>query len=437
MRAAAALLGAGLLACAAPAANAPAPYTPTRRDYAAFAAAWPDLLEPNYLPFMVHRSRDNDVEGDVVFFCRWGDADMPLAIYVAPPRIPDALQDEFEPRDPGLYTEAVDTALRTWEAALEGHVRFRRVARPDDARLVIRLIGEKAPTPDLEHQVLGATPLGRACRVLGPDPDAERLRVEFAVSELRLFVADEVGLLTPDQVEWIALHEIGHALGMRGHSPIPADLMYEAARDRILVQGGLSEEDTNSFLSLYEIPNGTIFDHVRAHSAADEGPATPGLPKLALAPYVDPRLGFELRPPDGWLRVPTAQGMVAVHGVTWDYSASFQVVVHRYPTIEAYLSRYGAYYLSRGRISPPAPLVVNGRRAIQMEIEVFGSSQVEQLTLIEVGDGRVISIVADCDRGDLLAYRPWFAAALGSLEISDLPEEAWPPLRQGSRRPPR
>ena len=31
------------------------PHRPDRRDYAAFQAAHPEILEPNYLPFMVHR----------------------------------------------------------------------------------------------------------------------------------------------------------------------------------------------------------------------------------------------------------------------------------------------------------------------------------------------------------------------------------------------
>ena len=60
-----------LLACAS---AAPPPvtetYRPTRRDYASFAAAWPDLYDPNYLPFMVHRQPDGP-EGDRLFFCRW------------------------------------------------------------------------------------------------------------------------------------------------------------------------------------------------------------------------------------------------------------------------------------------------------------------------------------------------------------------------------
>jgi hypothetical protein len=71
-------------------------------------------------------------------------------------------------------------------------------------------------------------------------------------------------------------------------------------------------------------------------------------------------------------------------------------------------------------------MVVNGRRALQAEIAVFEAPRIEQITLIEVGDGRLIVIIADCPRETIEAYRPWFSAALASLEITDLPDEGWP-----------
>jgi predicted Zn-dependent protease len=411
----------------------PPPYHPTRLDYGVFARAWPDLLEPNYLPFMLHRAPGGE-GGDYLFFCRWPDSAMPLPVYVSAPVIPEALQDEFTPRDPAAYVDAVKDALATWERELEGLVRFREVADAEHARLTVKLRGERAPAPAPDVQVLGSTRLGGACRVKGLDPDAERLDVDFSVPELTLYVADEFGLLSPDQVEWIALHEIGHALGMRGHSPIPADLMYEVARDRITVHEGLSPEDVNSFVSLYRLPNGTIFGRVAEGGEADLPPPDPGAPQLAMAPYVDARLGFEFRPPAGWTRVPTALGMAAVHGTTWDYVASFQIVVQRYATIEDYVDRYGPYYRQRGRLSRPVELAVDGRRAVQVEIDLFDAPRYEQVTLVEVGDGRLLVVTADCPREARAAYRPWFQAALASLEITELPGDAWP-RRSGGRRP--
>jgi hypothetical protein len=395
-------------------------YQPDRRDYATFRAAWPDLLEPNYLPFMVHRVARGPGLPDALVFCRWDDADMPLPVWIEPPVVPESLQDEFSPRDTAGYVAAVEHALATWEREMDGLVRFRRVGSAGEARIAISLRGEAAPVVGEELQVLGSTRLGPSCTVEGQDPDAERLRVRFAAGPLSIYVADEFGLLSDDQVEWIALHEIGHALGMRGHSPIPADLMYEVVRDRVLVREGLSAEDGNSFVSLYSLPNGTVYadPDATAQARGDAPPPPPsGPPMLALAPHVDSRLGFRVQLPHGWTRVETPQGVAAVDGVPWDYSASYQVVVSGQPGIDAYLERYGAWYAGRGRLLRAHELAVNGHRALQGVLVRPDDEQVEEITLIESGDGRVVVVTAECEASQYEAYAPWFEAVLASLQI--------------------
>jgi hypothetical protein len=396
------------------------PYRPDRRDYAAFRAAFPEVLEPNYLPFMVQRVPQPGGRDDVLLFCRWPDDAMPIPVWVGAPEIPEALQDEFDPRDPAIYVAAVSAALDAWEDELEGLVRFRRVEKRRDARLSIVLRGEQAPEPDEDVRVLGMTPIVHACRVGDWYENADRLHVEFAVPALRIFVADRFGLLSASQVEWIARHEIGHALGMRGHSPIPADLMYEVARDRVSVRE-LSDQDVNSFVSLYRLPNGTVFGRVAPNDDGSRREPVPpsGPPMLAPAPHVDTGHGFSVRLPEGWLRVETAQGMVAVDGVTWDYMASFQIVVSRYDTIEDYLRRFGAYYLQRSRVLYYGVLVVNGRRSLQTLLATREGGYVEEVTFIETGDGRVVVVTADCRADHYAAFQPWFEASLATLEIWD------------------
>jgi len=419
LRAALASLALACTACAFVREPAPeAPYLPDRRDEAAFRAAHPDVLEPNYLAFMAHRAPAGDGRGDVLFLCRWADAEMPLPVYITPPEIPDDLQDEFSPQPPEAFVAAVEQALATWEHELEGLVRFRRVYSRREAKLELRLLGEEAPAPHPDLQVLGTTPIASACHVRGGDPSSGALDVRFEVPEVKLYLADYFGLLAPDQVEWIALHEIGHALGMRAHSPIPADVMFEVVRDRVSVSE-LSLEDVNSFVSLYRLPNGSVYARIPPGGAgAPPAPGPPaGAPELAIAPYVDARLGFELRLPAGWMPVPTAQGVVAVDGVTWDYTASFQVVVHRYPTLEAFMDRYGGHYLARGRIATQRFLTHAGRRAFEIEIVDPGEGIVERTRFIETGDGRIVAVIGEAPAPLAAAYRPWFDASLASLEI--------------------
>jgi hypothetical protein len=414
------VLGCSLLPGAGPWDTPPPPaYQPDRQDYATFRAAFPELHEPNYLPFMAHQLSLGPGRNDALVFCRWDDAEMPLPVHVAAPVIPDELQYEFAPREPAAYVAAVEHALSIWQREMDGLVRFRRVADPAQARIRIVLHGEPAPVVDEERQVLGSTRLGGACEVEGRDPDADRLHVRFRVDALQLYVADEFGLLPPDQVEWVALHELGHTLGMRGHSPIPADLMYEVVRDRVMVREGLSAEDSNSFLSLYALPNGTVFTEIDSAYGASrrEAPPPTGPPMLALAPHVDSTRGFRVRLPYGWQRVETEQGVAAVDGVTWDYSASYQVVASRQPSIDDYLDRYGAWYARRGRLLGTEELVVNGHPALQGVLVRSDNQAVEEVTLIETGDGRVVVVTAECAPDAYEAYAPWFDAALASLEI--------------------
>lgn len=393
-------------------------YWPDRRDYAAFQSAYPDLLEPNYLPFMVHRLPGNSVTGDDLVFCRWPAERMPLRVYIRPPIIPESLQDEFRPVLPGRFVEAVAGVLEVWEAELEGLVRFQRVAEADDADLEVRIRGETAPIRE-EREVLGTTTaLLEACQAEGWDLDSQRLVVRFAVPELELFVADRHGLLMPKQVARVALHELGHALGMFGHSPIASDLMYRVVHDRPGAES-LSRQDVNSFVSLYSLPNGSHYAQVPPGGLPERPPPMPpsGEPSLAGAPHVDVRFGFQLRVPHGWLRVETAHGLFTANGPLWDYDASIELAVWRATTLEDFLDRFSDQLLRGAWLRRRVPLVVNGRRALRIEFEDESGARAEELTLVELADARVLMIHSQCPESAGAAWLPWFRASLASLEI--------------------
>jgi hypothetical protein len=201
---------------------------------------------------------------------------------------------------------------------------------------------------------------------------------------------------------------------MRGHSPIPADLMYPTVFERGRAVD-LSAEDVNSFVSLYRMPNGTIYGRVAEPPPPSAPPAGP--PELAMAPHVDTRLGFALRPPAGWMRFETGHGFAAVNGTSWDYDASLQVIVAPHPTIAEYLDRYGVGHFEGRRGRRHARLVVNGRPALQVELESRDGRLVEEYLFVELGDGRVLIVIADGPPDQFEAWRPWFQASLASLEF--------------------
>jgi hypothetical protein len=110
--------------------------------------------------------------------------------------------------------------------------------------------------------------------------------------------------------------------------------------------------------------------------------------------------------------------MVAIDGLTWDSSASFQVIVEPYDTIDQYLERYASFFLSHGRLRFYGQIDdVAGFPAVQAIIEAQDDDMLEEITLIEVGDGRVIVTIADCRTEYAETYLTWFRATRASLDI--------------------
>lgn len=385
----------------------------------AFREAWPEILEPNYLPFMVHRWPGEAASGDVLLLCRWPDDAMPLRVHLEQTSIPDDLQNEFDPVDPERFVRAMERALRTWEEALEGLVSFRVVGRAEDAQLRLRLRAERAPEPEPRVRVLGMTAaIRRACSPKGWDPESERMQVRFAVPEATIYLADEFGLLTAAQVEVITLHEIGHALGMLGHSPIPTDLMYRVLDERVGAEG-LSDQDVNSFVSLYRLPNGTHYGFVPPDGPTPRGAPGPpsGGPQLSLAPHVDTRLGFELRTPAGWVRAPHSRGLFAADGPVWDHDVSLEIFLWPYPTVEAFLGRFGDSLFAGTWRRYSAPVQVAGRPGREVAVEDATGEIALDFFFVELGDGRVMVILASCPADLEKEWRPWFEAAIDTIEI--------------------
>ena len=225
------------------------------------ARAWPAAWAPGPAP------------AEALLFCRWERATSPLAVHVEAPEIPPELSLDLPGASRRTTSAAVERALDLWEQGLEGLVRFERAPSAREAALALRLSADarrrrRRRRAGARHDALSAAPA--ASRAATPPAGASTCASRCAPS--RCSVADEFGLLLPDQVERIALHEIGHALGMRTHSPIPADLMYPVVRDR-LPRGELGTEDVNSFVSLYSLPNGTVYRVLDAAPDAPRGAA--------------------------------------------------------------------------------------------------------------------------------------------------------------------
>jgi hypothetical protein len=407
-----AALACATLLCAACAAPAPV-YVHNRYDYRAFRSRVGTLPEPNYLPFATHAETLPGGERGLVV-CRFPDGAFPLTYHVARPTIPTALQDEFQPRSPEEYVRAVERAFARWEEAIGRPVRFVRVGDPERAALRVGL--EAALREEGEGLVGGvAGEGGRLCRVVR-GVSADRVEIAYEIDSVTLYIADSVGLLTPRQVERIALHEVGHVLGASGqHSPLRGDVMF-AVTDDSRVEA-LSDHDVNTFRALYRTPPGTVY--ARLDLARERPPVearrTP--PRLDRA-VADERFGFEVQLPLGWERIKTPRGWIAVDGVSWDYDASVQVIALR-GTAEAYLARQSRAYEARGELDRRETFELDGQPVAHLRSR--DDVMAEETFVVGWGEGWVLLVVADSRSVDHAYYEPWFRGVLLSLRATAPP----------------
>ncbi len=387
-------------------------YEPSRWDYWSFRARVGELAEPNYLPWVMHRE-PLPGGGVALVACRWPDAAFPLRYFVVPPRFPEPSEDEDRRRDPADYVRAVDEAFASWQRAIGPPVHFERVDRREDAAIEIAL---EARVQEVDEGAVLGVVRGESSRchveALGPTPD--RVEIRFAPSEATIFIADSMGWLTQRQVRAVALHEIGHLLGVSGqHSPLAGDVMYAVAGDRRIE--ALSEHDRGSLRALYAVPPGSVFARVGEPREEPLSAVKRGPPKLA-GETVDARNGFRVRFPVGWQVIRAPNGWIAVDGVSWDYDASIQVVASR-GTPGAHLSVLAGRGLAHGDDLSSEVFELDGESIAR--IVTRGSERAEQTDVIRWRDGWVLIVIADSRSRDFALYQPWFQLVLLSLEPLD------------------
>jgi hypothetical protein len=172
-----------------------------------------------YLNEMLAASRDSMLR-------RWDDRGaMPVRVWFAP-----TYAANFRP----AFLDAIRTAFAQWGAA-GVPVRFDLTADSADAEVVFRW------KIQYEIERTGQTDLTW-------DQDG---RVESAVVTLATF--DPKGRpMEPDDIRVVALHEIGHLLGL-DHSTDTTDIMFPTAKVR-----ELSDRDVRTVLFLYQLPPGSL-----------------------------------------------------------------------------------------------------------------------------------------------------------------------------------
>ncbi len=158
---------------------------------------------------------------------------IPVYINIAPDQTP--------------FVPVIEESLKAWETASKGRIQFREVGNPERARITINLKAGPLAHPDME--------VGQATYNL---PDNQGLKVSITVNtgERDAPISLKDRLL---QVNRLALHEIGHAIGIWGHSPDPNDIMFSHP-----IVSKLSQRDITTIQRLYGVYSGKPLE--AAHS---------------------------------------------------------------------------------------------------------------------------------------------------------------------------
>ena len=203
------VLAAGLMACASANSDRPS-------------------ATDQYLRWVAHQR-----SGGESLLLRWHERQMPLRVY-----LPDPPADLFE--DAAAIVDSVRDGVLDWtDVAGPGVPRFRFVETHSEADIPI---------------VWAATPSGD-WYIAHCAYDVSALRTAFSVEHILVTARwGDRQLADLHSLHQIMLHEMGHALGMAGHSPNSADIMF-GKMNRAQVE--LTPRDRTTLRLLYSRPIGS------------------------------------------------------------------------------------------------------------------------------------------------------------------------------------
>ena len=260
----------------------------------------------------------------------YGELDRQVASYWPTDRRPVTVYFEAAQAVPGYRPELealVRKAMAEWEAALGGKVAFKYAEAAGGASLVVAFTDDaskmqsqkEAGEAQMLHDNNGII-TGRILFLTTPPPWSSTLTDKYFYN--------------------LALHEIGHALGVTGHSASTSDIMYYSTRVDD-PRTGLSAADKDTIAAIYRHPalatinNGKLVVQASAATVGVAGQVNDALKLMQQGRFVDAEqklLAAQKAEPDNKA---VANGLGALYASL----ANFALMMRNYPLAGQYFAK--------------------------------------------------------------------------------------------------
>ncbi len=163
---------------------------------------------------------------------RWPAQKLPLAVYIA--------SGDGVPGYRPSFSDIAVEALRDWSQVSGGKLKFQLVSDPRYADITLSW---SSSAPGNEAMLEAGNTLTTA--------SINRRNGSLFIEHARISILTQIrGVsFTPAEIKKIVLHEFGHAIGIKEHSPVPTDIMFAVTSP--MQQPALSVRDINAVNQIY------------------------------------------------------------------------------------------------------------------------------------------------------------------------------------------